>query len=252
MSATIVHISDVHYESLNPNVSERLTSTLKRLSPTILVFTGDLVNNFWRIPNGKKWLIRLCDDSNLDPVKQLLIVPGNHDYRLWGTFGFKPVTGFFFRRYFSDWRKKIQLFPEHKLCFLLFDSNPLSWGFARGRVSRFQLSEMRRALFRLSSEDREIYRNSTKIALIHHHPLPVPFEGADRFLVSKSLARGSSIPSGTGCQLRAARAQASRFGFLIGNGNVWGKTTRYPSTRGRNCGQGWHRSRSTRPQPECD
>ena len=182
MRATIAHISDIHFESLDQAVSDRLTKALQDLSPNILVFTGDLVDNFWNISKGKQWLLQLCTNCKIDPEKNLLVVPGNHDYRLYGTFGFRPVTGLWFRHHFGAWQKKISHFPDYGTSFLCFDSNPLIKGFARGQVSKHQLSQMRTALFLLSKADRDFFEASAKIALIHHHPVPVPYEGSDAFL----------------------------------------------------------------------
>lgn len=170
MRATIAHISDIHFESLDQAVSERLTKALQDVSPNILVFTGDLVNNFWNISKGKQWLPQLCINCKIDPEKNLLVVPGNHDYRLYGTFGFRPITGLWFRHHFGAWQKKISLLPEYGISFLCFDSNPLIKGFARGQVSKHQLSQMRTALFLLSKADRDFFKASAKIALIHSSP----------------------------------------------------------------------------------
>src|SRR5450755_1802289 len=105
MSIKLAHISDVHWESRDDDVSDRLTAALKDEKPDFLVFTGDLVNNPWRVPSGKRWLLKLCADCGVDPATGLLVVRGNHDVRIVGNFGFRPITGLVFRFCFWNWMR---------------------------------------------------------------------------------------------------------------------------------------------------
>lgn len=45
MPVKIAHLSDIHWERCDANVSDRLGAALKRESPDLLIFTGDLVDN---------------------------------------------------------------------------------------------------------------------------------------------------------------------------------------------------------------
>ena len=183
MTARIVHISDLHFESLDFVVADNLKAAIQQIAPDILVFTGDLVDNFWSIAKGKSWLLQFCKDCKLDAATRLIIIPGNHDYRWIGTFGFRPVTGWNYRDNFQAWNQRVLLFPTFGVSFLRFDSNPIARGFARGVISQRQIAAMGKALDNLSQSERDVFKNSTKIALIHHHPVPVPYEGSDRYLM---------------------------------------------------------------------
>ncbi len=195
MSVKIAHISDVHWESRDDDVSIHLGNALLREKPDFLVFTGDLVDNPWKIPAGKKWLLELCQRAGLKAETQLLVVRGNHDIRILGNFGFRPLTGLIFRRAFREWMKtRVQAFPEHSLVFLRIDSNPVMWGFARGHVGWWEARKLRQELSRLAKklsgkEGAAQLEEYTKIALVHHHVLPMPYEGGDRFLLLKDAQR---------------------------------------------------------------
>jgi hypothetical protein len=69
------------------------------------------------------------------------------------------------------------------LTLILIDSNPFVRGFARGRFGYSAARRLRTQLKALSQEKFEALRQSTTIAVLHHHPIPVPHEGSDFFLV---------------------------------------------------------------------
>lgn len=184
MCTKIAHISDVHFERLSQAVSDQLTKALTRLKPDILVFTGDLVDNYWNIKKAKQWLLGLCADIGISADTHLLVVPGNHDYRVLGNVGFRPFTGYSYRRHFRQWNsKRLILYPDHRICFFRIDSNPVMFGWAKGVVRRRQLQQIEMEWESLNKADRDLVADSTKIALVHHHPLPVPYEGGDTFLM---------------------------------------------------------------------
>ncbi len=192
MTYKIAHISDVHWESRDNNVSAVLTEALKRQEPKLIVFTGDLVNHPHRLGKAKAWLFKLCTDCGIDQNKQLLVVRGNHDCRFWGIFGLLPLTGFFFWKHFRTLRRRIQVVDVTDalaLTFLQIDSNPVLWGAARGKVGWWEMRKLRRALQAMPDADQLRFRGSFKIALVHHHPLPVPHGGSDAFLFLKDAQR---------------------------------------------------------------
>jgi predicted phosphodiesterase len=189
MAIKLAHISDLHYGSRDVDAADGVLGVLKAERPNYLVVTGDLANNPWSLPPARGWVEELVKTCSLDAAN-VLVVAGNHDYRIVGNFGFKPVGSWFFRRSFAKWWYGNGFyFPPAfpKLAFLVIDSNPICLGFARGRFGYFQSWQLKRQLKRLSKEERERLRAATVIAVLHHHPLPVPHGGSNFFLVLRNL-----------------------------------------------------------------
>ena len=166
----------------------QLTAVLKRERPNLIVFTGDLVDNPQYVRKAKTWLEDLCTACEIEMNEGLLVVPGNHDSRILGNIGFRPLTQRYFWKHFKGWRcplKFIRVSADLEIGFLQIDSNPLMWGWARGKVGWREMRKLRSAIQALSSADQLRFRNALKIALVHHHPLPVPYAGPDTFLYLK-------------------------------------------------------------------
>lgn len=73
----IVHISDIHLGSFNYryHILDRAFETINHLKPDLVLFTGDLVNNFsWELRGWDKVFKKLNKDI------QKYAVLGNHDY----------------------------------------------------------------------------------------------------------------------------------------------------------------------------
>jgi len=73
----IVHISDLHLGSFNYryHILDRAINTINHLHPDLVLFTGDLVNNFaWELRGWDKIFNKLNDD-----IKKYAVL-GNHDY----------------------------------------------------------------------------------------------------------------------------------------------------------------------------
>lgn len=72
----IVHISDLHAGSFNNRgLGERMKQVCNGFDPDLLIFTGDLVNNFaWEAPRVEPWL------RHFQASKGKYAVLGNHDY----------------------------------------------------------------------------------------------------------------------------------------------------------------------------
>ncbi len=188
MPVLVAHISDLHYNRADVTVADRLRQRLVQLRPNLLVVSGDLSDHPFKIPQSRLWVDELCNELGISTDKQLFTVPGNHDLRIWGNFGFKPVTQYWYRKHFGA-RYGVHYVPEHNLTIVCIDSNPIVRGFARGNVGRLQLASLQNQLDR--SDRRTLIAASTKIAILHHHPFPVPFErsSADEFLVLENTHR---------------------------------------------------------------
>jgi 3',5'-cyclic AMP phosphodiesterase CpdA len=184
MAIRIAHISDLHFESSDPIAAKSLVKAVKNERPTYLIITGDFANNPWRLSPAKNYVVDLCERCDIDPT-HVFVVAGNHDYRIQGNFGLKPLGRYFFRKTFFDWCHEGIVFLDGSppLTLILIDSNPFVRGFARGRFGYSAARRLRTQLKALSQEKFEALRQSTTIAVLHHHPIPVPHEGSDFFLV---------------------------------------------------------------------
>jgi len=187
MTTKIAHISDVHFESGNPQVFDRLAEALKRQRPQLLIASGDFVDNPWNLSKSLQWLQELCEQCGISAEEDLFVVPGNHDYRILGNIGFRPIVAMFLRKHFRTWWKEgIVVDRRHNITVVSIDSNPICFGFARGRVSYRQIRKLKNQFRRLSPETRNFIGGSHKIAVLHHHPFPVPFEGGNFFLALRN------------------------------------------------------------------
>ncbi|NND53300.1 MAG: metallophosphoesterase [Flavobacteriaceae bacterium] len=73
----IVHISDLHLGSFNYryHILDRAINSINHLKPDLIIFTGDLVNNFaWELRGWEKVF------NNLNGNARKYAVLGNHDY----------------------------------------------------------------------------------------------------------------------------------------------------------------------------
>lgn len=77
----IVHISDIHYgTTVNKESLNNIVKKINSLSPDIVVFTGDLLDNNTKMPeNYEKELIEVL--SKIECTIGKYAVNGNHDYK---------------------------------------------------------------------------------------------------------------------------------------------------------------------------
>ena len=186
---SFLHLSDLHFSASilhgRPKFLGLVENELLRqasasdLRPQLVFVTGDIVEQGEFYPWKHKAILRtaltylkdFCKEKlNLDPATRLVVIPGNHDYRWKGFLGsevgrahfddlFEPYTG---HRVYSDGR----------LLIACFDSNVVrgSAELAMGSVDMIQLAVLHRDLEQLPRDQRPL----NQIALVHHHPLPVP------------------------------------------------------------------------------
>ncbi len=233
----ILHVSDLHFGwGFDEPSWQNLCLIAENLRPDFLLVTGDLVNNpfFWEFSRAKQNLTNLktrLEQKGASP--ELIVVPGNHDTRLFGLFPIRrlcPISIVFtafalllglgswlylgwnplfvwseiilislaafvftlwclcgnFRKYFRDF-----LLPDPTvynrghvdIVFFTFDSATVGSA-ARGEISKDQLitagSEPRAKAAKKALEDGSETRRDTLlpygIALLHHHPLPIPYD----------------------------------------------------------------------------
>lgn len=92
----ILHISDLHFGTgFDLDLWQNLFEVAVDLKPSLVIATGDLVNNpwSWTLRKAKRELVRLRDElGKEDSSCKLIIVPGNHDTRLWGLIPVQWIT----------------------------------------------------------------------------------------------------------------------------------------------------------------
>lgn len=188
----IAHLSDLHVGSDSDECWNALRTLLTDERPHLLVVTGDLAENPWPSLHGraKQKLLDLCNLCGIPEIEitaRLLIVPGNHDCGIKGNIGLWPLSWWPMWHHFSDWLGKCYaLFEDDKIVFFLFDSNPIIYRFATGYISSRVLQKFNRAWTTLQQQIPE-FDDFTKIAIVHHHPLPIPYsERLESYLVLRN------------------------------------------------------------------
>ncbi len=156
----IAHISDLHFGAEHPEVVEGLLQDLARVTPSLLVVSGDLTQRARRSEfiKARHFLDRI-------PCPRL-VVPGNHDIPLFDVMNrlLRPLVRF--RRYISE-----DVDP-----FLMFDgvavmgiNTARSNTWKDGRISAAQIEALRSRLGPLPPQVLRI--------LVTHHPfLPPPWD----------------------------------------------------------------------------
>jgi predicted MPP superfamily phosphohydrolase len=173
---TLVHLSDLHLSTEDAKETfEILETEIKGLRPDIIIVTGDLIDSpkFDSLVEVKNKLIKLCDDCGI--VDTLVVIPGNHDYRWFGFLNlWEKVYKKSFLKVFPEW-KTPKLFEIKGKYFAVFpfdsNENVPSINAARGRVGNDELVNFLENLQLLKI--RYGYSNAYKIAIVHHHPIPI-------------------------------------------------------------------------------
>ena len=100
-SLTIAHLSDPHFGTINEGVAEGLLRSLNKLSPSLVLFTGDITQRARRSQFTAAKQFTHC----LQPTP-VIAVPGNHDIPLFNlpTRLFNPYWGF--KNLFKDQLEK--------------------------------------------------------------------------------------------------------------------------------------------------
>jgi len=112
--ATIVHISDLHFGGgIDHQLQPQLKRLIKSLSPQFLIVSGDLAENPFPSPlrEACRYIDEIANECGIPP-ERTLVIPGNHDYKIKGNFGFGRLTRIPFEVYFrreglamSRWRR---------------------------------------------------------------------------------------------------------------------------------------------------
>ena len=196
MITRIIHISDLHFPSRDESAQQILANEIVEKRPDFLVVTGDLVDtSSWRASKAwietREWLedVRERASAGREEKIGVFVLPGNHDVLHTGLIGWCWPPTRAFRRTFAGWCDEPVVYDEAaNLTLLTLDTNPRAeWFSAKGIALTRRLRALRQAMDR--HEQAQEIRESTKILLMHHHPLPVPFGGSDWLLETRRVDR---------------------------------------------------------------
>jgi predicted MPP superfamily phosphohydrolase len=182
MKISVAHISDLHLSSKEAlEIFELLATDIQSVKPlpVLIIVTGDLVDQPGAgvLRRARERLRKLCEDCKIDPEERLIVIPGNHDYRHFGVFGMKEaVKETAFNRTFPNWQLP-RFFDFDGRCFALFcldsNTNDPRINLARGRVGQSEYQRFERDYEELHKRYKSAFEESFKVALLHHHPLPI-------------------------------------------------------------------------------
>ena len=203
----IAHLSDLHCNSKEEwrNMFPYIMNCLKKIAPHIILVTGDLVHH----PKKRHFLTLSKHFDSIRKKPQLpnnlhiLVVPGNHDYFMFGNnfFNFynrkklyKKFEGDFFHPYGDYYDVLTSILVNFNIALFPLDSNSsnLSFGFAQGRINSPLLVFQKFSEYfqKISTAENINYDFVLKIAITHHHPLPIATsskeESIERFLVLRN------------------------------------------------------------------
>jgi 3',5'-cyclic AMP phosphodiesterase CpdA len=200
----IAHISDLHFTSMTDTAREDVWSALivdlSQHKVDLLVATGDLIDSSGRdnyrekgvrqaFAKAKAFLLSLCEAGGIDdPSRGLYVVPGNHDFRVKGILTpeskialLKKAKQWFlsphydlFNEYLGEFYRPVFL-PNLRCCLFTFDSNAVESGLvlATGRVDNNKIIEFTNLCDLIHLAQPDVWSQCTKIALLHHHPMPI-------------------------------------------------------------------------------
>lgn len=196
----IAHISDLHFTS-STNISDAPWETLlidlvdkSRGGIDVLVVTGDLIDSpatglpkqLLGLLTGKdeiklafervsEYLLKLCSVLNIKPEQGLFVVPGNHDYRISGIHRSRSQPERF-RECFENFCRPLVL-PNLNLCVFVLDSNVMEFlDLASARVGDLE------QFYKLTQLIPNESARFTRVALLHHHPMPIAANEKPGFL----------------------------------------------------------------------
>jgi Calcineurin-like phosphoesterase len=200
LRATIAQISDLHINRrVNSHVKTMLKRLLKQNAPDIVIVSGDLANQ--PVPWQMKWAAQFLDEIRQSLDSYYVVIPGNHDFKLWGNVGIRRFTRIPFEIYFRRnglhqarlWRIKEGFrlawdalwwrgsamrepvtwhpFPTMGIAVFAINSTTLYEMMAAGQVGSHDLQD-------LYDQIDELHKNPGgafvyKIAVVHHHPAPI-------------------------------------------------------------------------------
>lgn len=166
---TVVHLSDIHFGSVNETIIDPLVRTINELKPDVVAVSGDLTQ---RARSHQFREARAFLDSLSKPQ---IVVPGNHDIPLHNLFArfARPLDKY--RRYISEEMRPFYADDEIAIVGI---NTARSLTIKGGRINRSQVAWLREKFCSVAP-------NVIKI-LVTHHPFDLPEGHDERDLVGRA------------------------------------------------------------------
>lgn len=184
----IAHISDLHFgPSHDSDAAGFLVEDLKsNVKPDLVIVSGDLTDwgRFGQLEAAHSFLINLCHECNIT-LDKMIVIPGNHDVnniqgRLVSSRKLRSYSNTKFNLFSLNAEKLHKYYEEYEIAVFCFDSTLTAANIAEGEVCRPKLLEFTQRYNEIITNDN---RHCYKIAVVHHHPLPIPHTSSDNFLL---------------------------------------------------------------------
>jgi 3',5'-cyclic AMP phosphodiesterase CpdA len=165
----IVHLSDLHFGRVNPDLLGPLTRAVIEVEPDLIAISGDLTQRArsYQFQQARSFLDTL--------PKPQIVVPGNHDIPLHNLFArfFERLTKY--KRYITD---DLQPVYEDDEMIVIGVNTARSSVFKGGRINRSQVARLQEKF--CSLDDRVVK------AVVTHHPFDLPEGHNERDLVGRA------------------------------------------------------------------
>jgi 3',5'-cyclic AMP phosphodiesterase CpdA len=166
---TLVHLSDLHFGRVDPELLDPLRDLVHRIAPTVVVVSGDLTQRAKseQFEEARAWLDTL-------PGPQI-IVPGNHDISLYNVFRRFVLPLDRYKRHITDDLDPVYIDDEIAVLGVN-TARSLTW--KDGRVNKEQVEKIRTTLAGLDPK-------LTKV-VVTHHPFDLPDGAKEEDLVDRA------------------------------------------------------------------
>ena len=153
---------------------------VESIRPDVIVCTGDVADepDEERLLEAKQYLLKLAKHCKLEP--SLIVTPGNHDYRKGGYAWTGRDEPYF--RVFGDFPKS-HFYEAQSVWIYRFDSASEGGTGGSGMIGEEEIAAFHNEFEKLH-RTKPGFGAAFKIAIVHHHPLPVnwDYNSKDRWL----------------------------------------------------------------------
>jgi 3',5'-cyclic AMP phosphodiesterase CpdA len=166
---TLVHLSDLHFGRVDPELLDPLRELVHRIAPTVVVVSGDLTQRAKseQFEEAKAWLDTL-------PGPQI-IVPGNHDISLYNVFRRFVLPLDRYKRHITEDLDPVYIDDEIAVLGVN-TARSLTW--KDGRVNKEQVDKIRSTLAGLPQDVTRV--------VVTHHPFDLPKGAEEDDLVDRA------------------------------------------------------------------